>query len=130
MLAAENFLACWVPLKVLSCTGVRHLQIKSCTALLIAVAHTTCVSLLTGSISRDALHIASILPSLSCVLSTTPCPYTKGLKVRAAFGEDREGKKRWEKQSLSWYLNLVFLVTISQWLLNCFPSQLWGCGVE
>lgn len=41
---------------------------------------------------------------------------------------ERIGKvKRWEKQTLSWYLNLVFLVTISQWLLNCFPSQLWGC---
>lgn len=113
MLAAENFLACWVPLKVLSYTGACHLQIKSCTALLIAVAHTTCVSLLTGSISRDALHIASILPNLSCVLPTTPCPYTKGLKVRAAFGEDREGKNDGRNKpflgTLTWCFWLQYL---------------------
>lgn len=53
MLATENFLACWVPLKVLSCPGARHLQIKSRTALLIAVAHTTRVSLLTV----EAFHV-------------------------------------------------------------------------
>lgn len=92
MLATENSLACWVPVQVLSYTHVHHLQIESRTALLIAVPHTTHVLSLTGSISLDTLHIASILSNHNYVLPTTHHPCIKDCKIRATCGKAREGK--------------------------------------